>query len=145
MTGQTRDSRTENIADTEEIRGMNALLGMELIEWRDGYARIEVDVVAKHHNHSGLVHGGLSLTLLDVTSIYTGYWAPRDEPRKRCVTLSLTTNFIGKAPTSGRLTCQAWRDGGGRSIFFAHGEVRDADGNLVATAKSTHRVRTSTS
>ena len=52
MTDQTRDSRTENIADTEEIRGMNALLGMELIEWRDGYARIEVDVVAKHHNHS---------------------------------------------------------------------------------------------
>lgn len=145
MTDQTHDSRTENIADTEEIRGMNALLGMELIEWRDGYARIEVDVVAKHHNHSGLVHGGLSLTLLDVTSIYTGYWALRDAPRKRCVTLSLTTNFIGKAPTSGRLTCQAWRDGGGRSIFFAHGEVRDADGNLVATAKSTHRVRTSTS
>ena len=34
MTVLSDDS--ENIADTEEIRGMNALLGMELVEWRDG-------------------------------------------------------------------------------------------------------------
>ena len=139
MTAPSDDS--ENIADTEEIRGMNALLGMELVEWRDGYARTEIEVGAKHLNHGGLVHGGLSLALLDVTSVYTGYWAPRDQERARCVTLSLTTNFIGKAPTGGRLVCEAWRDGGGRSIFFARGEVRDAAGELVATSKSTHRVR----
>ena len=110
MTAPSDDS--ENIADPEEIRGMNALLGMELVEWRDGYARTEIEVGAKHLNHGGLVHGGLSLALLDVTSVYPGYWAPRDQERARCVTLSLPTNFIGKAPTEGRLVCEAWRDGG---------------------------------
>ena len=106
MTAPSDDS--ENIADTEEIRGMNALLGMELVEWRDGYARTEIEVGAKHLNDGGLVHVGLSLALLDVTSVYTGYWAPRAQERARCVTLSLTTNFIGKAPTEGRLVCEAW-------------------------------------
>ena len=128
---------SENTADTEEIRGMNALLGMELVEWRDGYARTEIEVGAKHLNHVA-VHGALSLALLDVTSVYTG-WAPRDQERARCVTLSLTTNFIGKAPTV--------------AVWFARLGVTAADGRFscprrsgrrrrtVGDFKSTHRVR----
>ena len=51
MTAPSDDS--ENIADTEEICGMNALLGLELVEWRDGYARTEIEVGTKHLNHGG--------------------------------------------------------------------------------------------
>jgi acyl-coenzyme A thioesterase PaaI-like protein len=57
---------------------------------------------------------------------------------RSCVTLSLTVNFVG-AVSEGRLTIDARRTGGGKTIFFAEGNVRDAAGNLIATATGSFR------
>ena len=39
-------------------------LGIEIAEWRDGFARIVLELLPKHLNRSGIVHGGVLLTML---------------------------------------------------------------------------------
>jgi acyl-coenzyme A thioesterase PaaI-like protein len=54
------------------------------------------------------------------------------------MTLSLTTNFIASVK-AGRLYTEGRRTGGGKSVFFAEGEVRDAEDRLIATATGTFK------
>jgi uncharacterized protein (TIGR00369 family) len=123
----------------ERFRGFNALLGFRMAEWRNDYARLEVTIEAQHLNRSGVVHGGVLATILDATLGYAGIHPaePGGKPR-RAVTLTLTTSYVGQAKT-GIVTCIAERRGGGRSVFMAAGEVRDAAGALLAFGEGTYR------
>lgn len=47
------------------IRGFNAILGLRIVEWRDGLAHLEVDLADHHLNGSAVVDGGVLATLLD--------------------------------------------------------------------------------
>jgi acyl-coenzyme A thioesterase PaaI-like protein len=55
-------------------------------------------------------------------------------------TLALSINYVS-ASRQGRLRALGRRSGGGRNIFFAHGEVRGEDNALVATGQGTFKYR----
>ena len=88
------------------------------------------------YNPIGVVHGGLVCTLLDsVTAcavhstlpLGTGY-----------TSLDISVSYLRPVTReTGLLTARGWVTRAGRRAAFSEGEVRDPQGKVVATAKST--------
>lgn len=95
-----------------------------------GRARLTVEVRPDISNTRGHSHGGLLMTMLDVSM---GRAARDSVPGAYSfITIDLHTSFI--KPGEGRLVAEGRRSGGGRSIVFSEGEIRDEAGELVAKA-----------
>jgi len=118
--------------------GLRTLLGMGLTEWGPDRSLVEMEIGPHHLNRSGLLHGGILATLLDTALGYAGCYAGETGAIRRTLTLSLTTNFVASVK-SGLLRTEGRKTGGGKTIFFAEGDVRDADGRLIATATGTFK------
>ncbi|MEB2397938.1 MAG: PaaI family thioesterase [Alcaligenaceae bacterium] len=112
-------------------------LGVSLVEWRQGYAEIHLPMSGRLDNRSGRVHGGVICTLLDSVCGYCGQYAPPDEPPRRAVTLTLTTNFVDAAQGD-TLIAKGHVQKQGRSVYFSQGEVWSG-GRLIATATGTFK------
>lgn len=115
-------------------------LGFRMTAWRDGYARFELPLKPELMNRYGIPHGGVHACLLDTVMGYAGSWTGDPDRRQLVMTLSLTTNFLAQA-TGEILTGTGRRVGGGRSVFYAEGEITDATGTKVATGMGTFRYR----
>ena len=124
-------SASDQPQSLESMLGFNADLGFRLTEWADGYAKLELDLTEKHLNRSGILHGGVVATII-------GVWVPEGAEKKRALTLSLTTSFMGTTK-EGRIYATAKRRGGGRSVFFASCEVYSPDGTLIAMGEGTYK------
>ena len=48
--------------------GMNDLLGFQLVEWRSGYAVLEVELDDRHKNRQGGLHGGVTASMIDAVT-----------------------------------------------------------------------------
>ena len=115
--------------------GFNEQNGIMLMTWNDGFGAVRVDLTAKHVNPMQLIHGGLYTSMLDVALAMTGSYRASPGPLIPGLTLSLTTQFLAPATLDDRyLIAEAHRTGGGKSVFFADGEVRASSGRVVATA-----------
>ena len=124
-----------------ESSPFGALLGLTVLEWREGFASIGYDVGPDHRNRSGILHGGVILMLLDEGGGLCGAWpVTPGEARRRSVTVNLHSSFTGQV-NGGRVVATGRVVSHGRSLFFCQSEVRHADGGLVAFASSTHRWR----
>jgi len=94
----------------------------------------------EHLNRSGVVHGGIMMTLIDVACSVAGQYRPPGEPPVLSASISITTSFVGNVDR-GMLIATGRKTGGGKRIFFAKGEVRDAKGNLLAQGEGVFRYR----
>ncbi len=119
----------------------HAHLGVHLAEWRDGFARLVIDTAKPHANRSGIVHGGVLLSLVDQAAAFAGLYCPFPDRVRRAVTLDLNCRFTGQAAIGTRLVAEGRVVTSGRNIFFARTEVFDAKGQLIAFGSSTHRYR----
>lgn len=117
----------------------NSHMGFTITDWGMDHIRVEMALRPEHMNRTGMVHGGVLASLLDMTCGHSGIY-PMDGQRRYSMTLSITTQFVGQA-TGDRLICTARRSGGGNAVYFAAGEVRDLAGSVVATATGTFRYR----
>ncbi|MEC7257991.1 MAG: PaaI family thioesterase [Pseudomonadota bacterium] len=104
----------------------------------DGRARLTLQVDDRHTNRHGVLHGGIIAMLLDSASGYTGSRHADDESLPPMLSLSFTTQFLapahaGEVMAIGRVT------GGGRSTLFIEGELRDAEGRLIATSTGLYK------
>ena len=124
-----------------ELSGYAKLIGYRLVRWEPDFAEIVLDLGPEHHNRGHVAHGGVLATLIDTACGFAGCWAPPGESRA-AVTLSMTTQFLAAAK-SGRLIATGRRVGGGRGVFFATAEIRDADGAVVARGEGVFRYRDS--
>jgi uncharacterized protein (TIGR00369 family) len=129
-------SDDENYSDSPFL----SFIGTRLEEWRDGHARIALDLKPHHLNRSGVSHGGLLAALMDHAGAFSGLYCTVPGNKRYSMTLSLTSNFVGQS-NSGSLTVIGTRTSGGRNVYFAETEVRTDDGTLVATSTSVHRYR----
>ncbi|NUA29372.1 PaaI family thioesterase [Cupriavidus basilensis] len=99
-------------------------------------ARVSMAYHPDHTNSRGDVHGGALATLLDCALSCA---ARGHEPRRFGVaTIDLSVHFT--APGRGELTATAWCERRGRSLCFARGEIRDAQGELLALATGTFKL-----
>jgi len=117
----------------------NALIGLKMAEWREGFARMEIEIQEHHMNRQGIVHGGILATMIDSAAGYAGAFStelPFGLPR---ATLSMSVNYIESA-AEGRLICTGRRTGGGKRTFTATAEVHDDKGALLATGQTVYRL-----
>lgn len=100
---------------------------------KDG-TRLEVEIGDHHANQMGVAHGGLLMTLLDVAMGS----AARVHADANVMTVDMQTAFV--APARGRLSGEGRVVRAGKSLVFVEGDVRDADGQLVAKGTSVFKV-----
>ena len=125
----------QRINQLNQAGGFNHYNGIEILDWQDGLASLKVDLTHDHLNPLGLVHGGLYASMLDVALAMSGSYRPAPEGLYPGLTLSLTTQYVAPLQLEdGFALAKARRTGGGKSVFFAEGEVLSPDGQVIASA-----------
>jgi uncharacterized protein (TIGR00369 family) len=127
-------------AQTDLPSGFRQLVGYRMIEWRDGEAAVTLTIGPRHLNRAGALHGGVISTLIDAAGGYAGTYCAEPGHVRRCVTVSLTTQYLAQTK-SGVLTARARVRGGGKRLFMVSAEVHDEAGTLLATGEGIYRYR----
>lgn len=110
------------------------LLGLRLRRWEDEVAEIAFDPAPQHLNSFDVVHGGVSMTLLDVAMAHAARSVQRD---MGVVTIEMKTTFMQAA--QGPLLARARLLHRTATMAFTEGDIRDAEGRLCAHATGTFR------
>ena len=109
-------------------------LGFELDRFEGGEATITFHPQPEHQNSFNVVHGGASMTLLDVVMAHA---ARSLEPSMGCVTVEMKTSFL--RPAKGALTAHGTLLHRTATMAFTEGRVLDAAGKLCAHATGTFK------
>lgn len=132
-------SKDSRLAELNEI-GFNHLIGLSLLRWTEQDCLTSLDIGPSHLNPAGLVHGGVFSTMLDVSLAMSGSYSQPPLYLMPGLTLNLNTQFIGAATNEDiKVYATARKTGGGRSVFFASGEVFTPDGRILASATGTFK------
>lgn len=112
-------------------------MGTELVSRENG--RVVLRLTLRHEltNRRHVAHGGVLATLLDSAMARAARLLPG--VAQLAGTTDLHVQFM--APGEGVLLATGWVEHASRSLAFCRGEVRDADGALVASAAATMRLR----
>ncbi|HET7792021.1 MAG TPA: PaaI family thioesterase [Rhizobacter sp.] len=118
------------------------LLGMELLKFEDGEAEIALPLREELCNSWSVAHGGVTMTLLDVTMAHAARSLDKgsDEGRSNgigVVTIEMKTSFM--RPGLGRLLAKGRRVHATASLAFCEASVFDEKGALVAQASGTFK------
>lgn len=127
---------TRDLADSP----FNDLIGFEIAEWREDHVVLTLELTRHHLNRSGVLHGGVLSTLIDVAAGLAGCYCTVEGNVRRALTLSMTVNFTGQT-RAGRIRVVARKRAGGRKVFFAGVEVFDQQDTLIALGEVTCRYR----
>ncbi|GHG80944.1 PaaI family thioesterase [Pseudodonghicola xiamenensis] len=133
-----RDQMWDQDMPNMDLGAFNRLVGVELDAWGPGLSRVVFDVEDKHMNGLGIAHGGSAMTGLDFAMGMAACYTPAGEPRRRCVTLSMNTQFL-KALSPGRAVIEARQVGGGGKTVFLEAELRDAEADVCSRAQGVFR------
>ncbi len=110
------------------------LLGFRLQRWEGGQAEIHFEPQPVHHNSFDVVHGGASMTLLDVVMAHAARSVQQD---MGAVTIEMKTSFmraaLGPLVAHGQLLHRT------ATMAFTEGRVLDAQGRLCAHATGTFK------
>jgi uncharacterized protein (TIGR00369 family) len=110
------------------------LLGFELLRMEGGEAEISFAPADDHLNSFDVVHGGASMTLMDVVMAHA---ARSVEPTMGCVTIEMKTSFMraAKGPllAKGRLLHRT------ATMAFTESSIFDAAGKLCCHATGTFK------
>jgi len=111
------------------------LLGIRPTGWGEGTGEIEMTVDDRHLRTLGILHGGVTATLLDsVMGLAAGTLAPEN---RLVVTAQLNMNFIRPAWEGETLVARGRVRHHGRQTAVSEGDVRTSDDELVATGSAT--------
>jgi uncharacterized protein (TIGR00369 family) len=121
-------------------------LGIELLLGEDGRSKLQLEVLPQHLNGWGAVHGGVTMTALDVAMAVAARSLEPDG--KGVVTIEMKTSFMQAGPPQGRLSATGTCVHRSSSMAFCEAEIRDEGDRLVARATGTfkflrHRVERS--
>ena len=109
-------------------------LGMALEVWAGGEAVITYKDRPDHHNSFGVVHGGVTMTLMDVAMAHAARSVQQD---MGCVTIEMKTSFMQAA--KGHLTVRGLLLHRTATMAFTEARITDGDGRLCATATGTFK------
>ena len=97
--------------------------------WQDQVFTLGLRVEARHCNPGGMCHGGMLMTLADMTMLLGANM--QSSVRQYLLTVNLTTDFIAPVPQGAWIEGQTQVLRSGRSIVFAQGLLSVA-GSVVA-------------
>ena len=111
------------------------LLGMRIVEVRENYARMSVEIDKKHIQFLETVHGGVVASLADSAAAWAVYGS--SNLKGIPVTVEMKINFL-KPVKSGKLIAEAQNVHEGSRIFVTDVEVKNDKGILVAKSLVTY-------
>ena len=136
---------TENNAITAEQRDLAAkllhglpfakLMGMQLVDLQLDMATIKIDMRDDLRHPGGILHGGVTATLIDTAMAYAV--RTRVAPEERTATIDLTVHYL-RPHTDGTFACTAKVVRAGKRIFTVSADVYNESGDQIATAISTY-------
>ena len=109
-------------------------LGFELLEFDAGQSALSFLTRPEHLNSSGIVHGGASMTLLDVAMAVAARSVQKD---MGVVTIEMKTSFM--RPGKGRLTARGRLLQRTKTMAFVEASLFDEQGRLCAHATGTFK------
>lgn len=127
--GSQLEALRTRLADSE----FHTWAGMEVTEATAGEVTVAMDVLDRHVNLQGLVHGGMLAILADTAcglSIRSAM-----EPGRLHVTTDLDIHYLAPA-RPGRVFGRGKAIKVGRTLAFAEASVEDGEGRLLARAQS---------
>lgn len=111
------------------------MIGMELVDMRIDEAIIKIDMRDELRQPAGVLHGGVTATLIDTAMAYAVI--TRLAEGERATTIDLTVHYL-RPHTEGTFTCTAKIVRAGKRIFTVAADVANEQGKLIATAVSTY-------
>jgi acyl-CoA thioesterase len=114
-------------------------LGVEFISAANGRSVVALNLADWHMNSWAVAHGGVLLSLLDVTMAVAG-WS-LDPGAEGGITVEMKTSFLQPAKSGSRLTASGHAFHSSRTLAFCEGEIRDGDDRLIAKAMGTFKTR----
>lgn len=117
-----------------EIAPVTRLLGVSLLDYDIGEAKVGMEVGPQHHNPMGTVHGGILCDLADV-AFGTAFISSLEEGQA-LATLELQIHYF-RPVKSGYLTAYAWTVRKGQTSGYLECEIRDENHRFIAKVSST--------
>jgi uncharacterized protein (TIGR00369 family) len=111
------------------------LIGMRLAALRPDEAVISIEMRDDLLQPSGVLHGGVTATLIDTAMAFAV--RTRLPIEVATATIDLTVHYL-RPHTSGKFTCTAKVVRGGKRIFTVSADVHNEEGKLIATGLSTY-------
>ena len=113
-------------------------VGLKTYEGDDGVRRMVMQLGHRHMNVALSTHGGVILTLLDVAM--ASACRLQDAAGRPCVTVEMKTSFLRPGGVEGEyIEARGIFRHATRSLAFCDGELRGANGDLLATASGTFK------
>ncbi len=116
-------------------------IGFRLVEWELDRCVMELDVKNHVLNGTGVLHGGCMSTVIDTALAHAAIYCTVPENYRSGATVTLTVNLIAPVRAGSRVTVEAHKTGGGRTMFMSVAEARDETGKIVATGQGIGRYR----
>ncbi len=113
------------------------LLGVQPELTEKGRAVVSLEVKPEHTNSWEAAHGAVVMALLDVSMGMAARSA--NDHAGGAATVNLSVDFLQAG--TGRLIAEGRVLRNGRSLVFCEGEVRDANGEMVAKGLGTFKLR----
>lgn len=104
-----------------------ALCGLELLECRPGYSKVQVKIGENHLNPAGVVHGGLLFTLADFC-----FGAAANAHGRLALTINTSMAFIAPSSEGGILFAEAREKGRRKRLLTYDVDVSDESGRILA-------------
>lgn len=111
------------------------LMGMQLVDLQLDMATIKIDMRDDLRHPGGILHGGVTATLIDTAMAYAV--RTRVAPEERTATIDLTVHYL-RPHIDGTFACTAKVVRAGKRIFTVSADVYNESGDQIATAISTY-------
>jgi uncharacterized protein (TIGR00369 family) len=133
------DSRAAELRGWFEGAGVSRFLGQELVSCGQGRAVVRLPVKAEFDQGTGVVHGGLAVTLADTA----GYFAAASAlPAGRVATVGLSFSFVGP-PRGAALVAEGGVIARGRASLVCELRILGVQGEteaVVGVGQAVYRV-----
>jgi acyl-CoA thioesterase len=135
LVNKITDAQREYAANALHSLPFANLIGMRLVSLELDEATISVDMRDDLRQPSGVLHGGVTATLIDTAMAFAV--RTRLEPTAATATIDLTVHYL-RPLVEGKAICTAKVLRAGKRVFTVSADVFNDEGKLIATGLSTY-------
>ena len=129
------DAQKEFAANALHNLPFAQLIGMRLVDLKLDEAVISIDMRDDLRQPSGVLHGGVTATLIDTAMAFAV--RTRLEPTAATATIDLTVHYL-RPLVEGKAICTGKVVRAGKRIFTVSADVHNEEGKLIPTGLSTY-------
>jgi uncharacterized protein (TIGR00369 family) len=111
------------------------MIGMRLVDMRPNNATIEIEMRDDLRQPHGLLHGGVTATLIDTAMAFAVITVLKKA--EKASTVDLSVHYL-RPHLEGKISCTARVVKAGKRLLTVSAEAVNEQGKLIATALSTY-------